>query len=138
MAIEIRQDTMPQLFSSTHYIVDQTQDGKWHWTLSGIARANLTVPSGPWKETADIMLVFPGTGPKYVAIEQWAPFVTTSMNYSTIDAFRLRKPDPKGEKMAIVECDFGGVYHEGPKMYNVGLEYLVHIVGRLVDPPVIG
>jgi len=137
MTIEIRQDTMPQLFGSTHYIVNQTQDGKWLWTLSGIARANLTVPSGSWKETACIMLLFPGTGPKYVAIEQWAPFVTTSMNDSTIAAFRLRKPNPNGERMAIIECDFGGVYHGGPKTYNVGLEYLVHIVGRLVDPPVI-
>ncbi len=142
--ITISQATDPGLFSSTNYIVIQAADGMIHWTLTGIAILTLKGSGSNWRhEEVRIILVLPGTGPKWVRLQQWAPFVTLNSIKNekqavnagwSVDSYRILDPGASSPSLTV-SCDVAVRDIDG---YVLRLGYVVHAIGSLEDPPPIG
>ena len=142
--ITISQSTDPGAFSATHYVVTQTPDGSWHWTLTGIALLSVRGSSQTWRhEQVQLILTLPGIGDKWVRLQQWAPFVTLSSIKNdgqayfagwAVDSFKLVDPKTPAPALTVL-CDVAARDSDG---FVLRLGYVIHAVGRLEEPPPLG
>ena len=139
--IHLSQTSNPEAFTSTHYIVTQTPDGFWHWTLTGIVILSIKGTGSTWSyETVKLYLTLPGTGSKWVRLQQWAPFLTlnsiankdNAVNAGwAVDTFGVDNPHTLAPSITV-NCKIAVRDIDG---YVYRLGYVVHAVGKLETPP---
>lgn len=143
--VSIHQTNDTQYFGSTHYLMEERADGTWLWTLTGIVTVPFPIDPGQhWRtDKIQVALIVPGTGERYVRLSQWAP-AAAGVGGAAIRGFRILEPEIAHPGVTL-ECDCtveaGSAVGVGStvevRQAHAALSYVVHLMGTLVDPPIV-